>query len=177
MSTKKKILIACAGVVVIGVIAFFSIRATRKNEVAVQSSKVQRKETLKSKVSASGEIRAKEFVDIQSEVAGVVTELPVREGDRVDEGPDLGRDGRGRVGQVVEDQEEHLAGEHPDAAGAGRGVVEVGEAVGQGVEVVAVPRGEPEGLGEGGVEGGGIGEPPGVDPDQHGGPVPVNGPS
>jgi HlyD family secretion protein len=86
MSTKKKILIASAGAVVIAVVAFFSIRATRKDEVTVQSSKVQRKEILKSKVSASGEIRAKEFVDIQSEVAGVVTELPVREGDKVAKG-------------------------------------------------------------------------------------------
>ena len=57
MSAKKKILIACAGAVVLAVVAYFSIKATRKDQVAVQSSKVQKKELLKSKVSSSGEIR------------------------------------------------------------------------------------------------------------------------
>lgn len=41
---------------------------------------------LRSIVSATGEIRAKEFVDIQAEVAGVITELRVREGDTVRQG-------------------------------------------------------------------------------------------
>ena len=84
MSRKKKIWIAAGGVVVLGLIVFFSIKATRKDEVSVQTAKVQRKDVLKAKVSASGEIRAKEFVDLQSEIAGIITELPVREGDKVE---------------------------------------------------------------------------------------------
>ena len=59
---------------------------TRKEEVPVQTAKVERKEVLKAKVSASGEIRAKEFVDLQSEIAGLITELPVHEGDKVQKG-------------------------------------------------------------------------------------------
>lgn len=86
MSKKKKIWIGAGGIVALGLIIFFSIKATSKDEVTVQTSKAQRKETLKSKVSASGEIRAKEFVDLQSEIAGVITELPVREGDVVKKG-------------------------------------------------------------------------------------------
>src|SRR5437867_4779 len=86
MSKKKKILIACGATVVLALIVFFSIRATRKDRVQVQTAKVERRELLKSKVSASGEIRAKEFVDIQSEIPGVVTDLPVREGDRLKKG-------------------------------------------------------------------------------------------
>jgi HlyD family secretion protein len=82
----KKIAAVCGGVVVLGLIVFFSIRATRKEEVTVSSARVLRRDVLTSKVSASGEIRAKEFVDIQSEVAGVVTELPVHEGDKVQKG-------------------------------------------------------------------------------------------
>ncbi|PYV19478.1 MAG: secretion protein HlyD [Acidobacteria bacterium] len=82
----KKIAAVCGGVVVLGLIVFFSIRATRKEEVTVASARVVRRDVLTSKVSASGEIRAKEFVDIQSEVAGVVTELPVHEGDKVQKG-------------------------------------------------------------------------------------------
>jgi len=49
----------------------------------VVTSKVERAPSLRAIVSATGEIRAKEFVDIQAEVAGVITELNVREGDRV----------------------------------------------------------------------------------------------
>jgi HlyD family secretion protein len=86
MSKKKKIWVFCgAGVALVAVIVA-SIYATRKDETPVQTSKVTRKETLKSKVSASGEIRAKNFVDLQSEITGVITDLPVKEGDRVRKG-------------------------------------------------------------------------------------------
>jgi len=91
MSKKKKIWIAAGAVVLLGVIVFFSISATRKDEVLVQTSKAAVKDVLKSKVSASGEIRAKEFVDLQTEIAGVITELPVREGDKVKKGDILVR--------------------------------------------------------------------------------------
>src|SRR5213594_1879724 len=82
----KKIAAVCGGVVVLGLIVFFSIRATRKEEVTVSSARVLRRDVLTSKVSASGEIRAKEFVDLQSEIAGLITELPVHEGDKVQKG-------------------------------------------------------------------------------------------
>jgi HlyD family secretion protein len=47
---------------------------------------VQRKSVLISKVTASGEIRAKKSIDLQSEVQGIITDLPVREGDTVKKG-------------------------------------------------------------------------------------------
>jgi HlyD family secretion protein len=86
MGKKKKILIGAGGIVALGLIIFFSIKATSKEEIQVQTAKAQVKDTLKSKVSASGEIRAKEFVDLQSEITGVITELPVKEGDNVKKG-------------------------------------------------------------------------------------------
>jgi HlyD family secretion protein len=86
MSKKKKVWIACGGAVLLGVIVFFSIRATRRDEVGVQTAKVVRKETLKAQVSASGQIRAKDYVNLQAEIVGVVTHLLVREGDRVKKG-------------------------------------------------------------------------------------------
>ena len=52
----------------------------------VVTSRVERVPSLRSIVSATGEIRAKEFVDIQAEVPGVITELHVREGDQVQSG-------------------------------------------------------------------------------------------
>ncbi|MBZ5494880.1 MAG: efflux RND transporter periplasmic adaptor subunit [Acidobacteriia bacterium] len=86
MSKKKKIWIACGVAVVLGLIIFFSIRATRKDEVPVQTSKVIRKDVLKAQVSASGQIRAKDYVNLQAEIVGVVTDLRVREGDKVKKG-------------------------------------------------------------------------------------------
>ncbi len=86
MSGKKKIGIVAGAVAALALIVVFSIRASRRDEVTVQTSKVERRAELKAKVSASGEIRAKTFVDIQTEIAGIVTELYVREGDRVRKG-------------------------------------------------------------------------------------------
>jgi len=86
MTRKKKVWIAIGAVAALALIVFFSITATRREEVTVQTFKAERRAELKSKVTASGEIRAKEFVDIQSEIAGIVTELLVREGGRVQKG-------------------------------------------------------------------------------------------
>jgi HlyD family secretion protein len=86
MDKKKKIWIACGAVVLLGLIVFFSINATRRDEVSVQTSMVELKDELMSKVAASGEIRAKEFVDLQTEIAGIIKELLVEEGQKVDEG-------------------------------------------------------------------------------------------
>ena len=55
----------------------------------VVTTKVEKLAKLRSIVTASGEIRAKEFVDIQAEVAGVIHELKVREGDSVRAGDEL----------------------------------------------------------------------------------------
>ncbi|MFN8825687.1 MAG: HlyD family secretion protein [Planctomycetota bacterium] len=55
----------------------------------VVTSKVERLARLRSLVTASGEIRAKEFVDIQAEVTGVIQDLKVREGDSVKAGDEL----------------------------------------------------------------------------------------
>jgi len=86
MSKKKKIWIAGGVVLALGLILFFSIKASQRDEVLVQTSKVVRKDALKAQVSASGQIRAKEFVELQSETAGVIIDLPIREGDKVTKG-------------------------------------------------------------------------------------------
>jgi HlyD family secretion protein len=86
MSKKKKIWIACSAIVALGLIIFFSIRATRTETIAVQTSKVARKDILKAQVSASGQIRTKDYVNLQADIVGVVTDLYVREGDQVKKG-------------------------------------------------------------------------------------------
>lgn len=67
-----------------GGIAWQSLKP--KPPILVVTAKVERLPALRSVVSATGEIRAKEFVDIQAEVAGLITELNVREGDLVKKG-------------------------------------------------------------------------------------------
>ncbi|MCA8974408.1 MAG: efflux RND transporter periplasmic adaptor subunit [Planctomycetes bacterium] len=52
----------------------------------VLTAKAEVVEELRSIVSATGEIQAQEFVDIQAEVAGVITEVNVNEGDSVEVG-------------------------------------------------------------------------------------------
>jgi HlyD family secretion protein len=86
MSKGKKIWIAGTVVVILAIIVIASYSASRKETVLVQTSVVQRKEVLSSKVTASGEIRAKKFVNLQSEISGIITELPVHEGDSVKKG-------------------------------------------------------------------------------------------
>jgi HlyD family secretion protein len=86
MSKGKKVWIIGGGVVLLAAIIAISITSSRKNVTSVQIAKVQRKEVLTSKVTASGQIRAKKSIDIQSEVSGIITDLPVREGDSVTKG-------------------------------------------------------------------------------------------
>jgi len=86
MSKGKKIWMVCGGVILLAIIIIASVQSSRKDVVLVQTTTVQRKDVLSSKVTASGEIRAKKFVDLQSEISGIITELPVREGDSVKKG-------------------------------------------------------------------------------------------
>ncbi|HSW40178.1 MAG TPA: efflux RND transporter periplasmic adaptor subunit [Acidobacteriota bacterium] len=86
MRKERKKWVVAGILVLAALIVFVSVQAVRRPAVEVQTSIVERKETLKSIVSASGEIRAKEYVNLQSEIAGIITELPVREGASVKRG-------------------------------------------------------------------------------------------
>ncbi len=86
MKKGKKVWIVAGGAVLLAIIVLVSVSSSRKNSIAVQASAVKRKDVLVSKVTASGQIRAKEFVDLQSEISGIITDLPVREGATVKKG-------------------------------------------------------------------------------------------
>jgi HlyD family secretion protein len=86
MKKGKKVWIIGGGAVLLALIILVSINSSRRSAVAVQASEVERKDVLKSKVTASGQIRAKEFVDLQSEISGIITNLPVQEGSEVKKG-------------------------------------------------------------------------------------------
>ena len=82
----EKIWIGCGIVALLAIVVIASINSSRRNTVLVQTAKVKKKDVLTSKITASGEIRAKEFVDLQSEIAGIITDIPVREGAAVKRG-------------------------------------------------------------------------------------------
>lgn len=84
MSNKKKLLIAAAAVIILGVIIGFSITASRKDAVEVETGTVEKREELIAKVSATGQIMPKEYVELQAEISGVITSLFVQEGDLVE---------------------------------------------------------------------------------------------
>lgn len=81
---KKRYIALALLVPVVGLIVWSSLRPEPPTKVAV--TKVERVPELRAVVKATGEIRAKEFVDIQAEVPGVITELAVHEGDTVKKG-------------------------------------------------------------------------------------------
>ena len=86
MTKKRKRLLILLTVLVLGVVVTGAMLSNRTPKVVVQTGRVKRVEVLDSIVSASGEVRAKEFVDLQTEIAGVIIELPVKEGERVQAG-------------------------------------------------------------------------------------------
>ena len=85
MVKRKKIWILVIAVLLLAIVILSSVRSGQ-NAVSVQTSVAKRKDVLVSKVTASGEIRAQEFVDLQSEIAGIITDLLVREGASVKSG-------------------------------------------------------------------------------------------
>src|SRR5215831_17166538 len=88
VSRNKKIIIGAGAIVVIGVVIGVSV--SRRNELPeVQTAKVARRATLEAKVTANGEVRPIQFISLQSEVTGRVTDVFVKEGDVVKKGKPL----------------------------------------------------------------------------------------
>lgn len=85
MKKKKLIIIVCI-VVIFAVIVAVSVYSSRQKQVVVETEKVQIQKEMIAKVQATGEIKPKEYVEIQAEITGVITELYVKEGDPVKKG-------------------------------------------------------------------------------------------
>jgi HlyD family secretion protein len=88
LSRNKKIIIGAGAIVVIGVVIGVSV--SRRNDLPeVQAAKVERRAALEAKVTANGEVRPIQFISLQSEVTGRVTDVFVKEGDVVKKGTPL----------------------------------------------------------------------------------------
>ncbi len=85
MKTWKKIAIAASVVVVLSGVVVFTVVQSRRNVVAVQTARVKRQD-LKATVSASGEVKPQQYVNIGANAFGKITKLYVKEGAKVKAG-------------------------------------------------------------------------------------------
>ena len=81
-SRKARIAVVSAAIVVLAGIVAASVIRDRRGKVAVQTQKAERRD-LVSKVSASGEVKPRRFVNISANVSGRIVLLLVKEGETV----------------------------------------------------------------------------------------------
>jgi HlyD family secretion protein len=91
LSRKRKIIIAVSAVALLGIIIVVSILAGGKDEPEVTTVTVKKRDVLRSTVTASGEVRPIQFINLTSEVAGRIEEIYVKEGQPVNKGTPLVR--------------------------------------------------------------------------------------
>lgn len=89
VSRNKKIIIGVGVLLVIGAIIAGTLLRGRGDLPEVQVAKVEKRSLLESKVTANGEVRPIQFINLTAEVAGRVTDVFVKEGDLVKKGKPL----------------------------------------------------------------------------------------
>src|SRR6202041_378680 len=85
MKTWQKVGISLGAALVLGGISWYSIYQSNKGVVTVQTGKVV-KQDLVSVVTASGEVRPKNYTNVLGEGIGKITDIVVKEGDHVKRG-------------------------------------------------------------------------------------------
>lgn len=91
LTKKRKIIIGVAAVAVLFIIIVISILARGKDVPEVTTVKVDAPKELRSTVTASGEVRPIQFINLTSEVQGRIEEIYVKEGEVVTKGQALVR--------------------------------------------------------------------------------------
>jgi HlyD family secretion protein len=91
LSRPKKIIIGVIAAVLLFSIIGFTVFASRKDIPEATIIKVEPKRELRSTVTASGEVRPREFINLTSEVQGRIEEIYVKAGDVVTKGQPLVR--------------------------------------------------------------------------------------
>jgi HlyD family secretion protein len=85
MKTWQKVTIGIAAVAVIGGMAWYSIYKSNQGVTTVQTGRVGRQDLI-SQVTASGEVRPKNYTNVLGEGIGKITDIVVKEGDQVRKG-------------------------------------------------------------------------------------------
>ncbi len=91
LSRKKKFIIGGVALAVLSMIIIASIFASNKEQVEVTTQKIETRKELRSTVTASGEVRPIQYINLTSEVQGRIEEIYVKEGDQVTKGQPLVR--------------------------------------------------------------------------------------
>ncbi len=89
MKSKWKTILIVLVVLALGIGVYASTVLSKRGVVAVQTGKVVRQD-LTSLVTASGEIKPKNYINIGANALGMLTKILVKEGDHVQQGP-IGR--------------------------------------------------------------------------------------
>jgi HlyD family secretion protein len=113
MKTRSRVLVAIAGLAAVILIVVFSVIQSRKGVVKVQTARVQRA-AISAVVSASGEIRPKNYVNIDANAFGKIIKLYVKEGDRVRRGEMLAQIENVQPSSDVEANQAALAASRTD---------------------------------------------------------------
>ncbi|HUI54003.1 MAG TPA: efflux RND transporter periplasmic adaptor subunit [Bryobacteraceae bacterium] len=115
MKTKWKVIITLAAVAIAVVGVYASTVYSKRGVVTVQTGAVVRQD-LTSTVTASGEIKPKNYINIGANAMGDITELLVREGDRVHKGQLLAKIENTQPAADVESQKANLASAEADSS-------------------------------------------------------------
>jgi multidrug efflux pump subunit AcrA (membrane-fusion protein) len=78
MTKKTKRSLTIITLLLIGLVTAGAILSKREKPAEVQTALVERVPQLRAVVTASGSIQAKDSVDIQAEIPGVIIDLPVQ---------------------------------------------------------------------------------------------------
>lgn len=85
MTTRNKTLVGIGVVALLGLMAYMALRQPRGDRVDVRTEEVGRRD-LVSRVTATGHVEARRAVEISADISGRIVELPVEEGQEVEEG-------------------------------------------------------------------------------------------
>ena len=117
MKRKWKILLCLVGVFVAAAGVYASTVYSKRGIVTVQTGRVV-KQDLVSRVTASGEIKPKNYINIGANAMGDITEILVKEGDHVHKGQLLARIENVQPEADVKAQQAALASSEADSASA-----------------------------------------------------------
>ena len=120
MKTKWKITIGIAVLLVIAVGVFASVKYSQKGIVTVQTGRAS-KQDLSSLVTASGEIKPRNYINIGANAQGELTSILVKEGDHVRKGQLLARIENVQPSADVASQRATIASAEADAAASEAG--------------------------------------------------------
>jgi HlyD family secretion protein len=113
----KKIALIAGVIVALGAIVGFTVNQSQKNVVTVQTGKVM-KQDIASLVTASGEIKPKNFVNVGANAMGRITRLFVKEGEHVQKGQVLAQLENVQSAADVAQMKATLASSQTDAVAA-----------------------------------------------------------